>query len=68
MAAVLGVPSPQHKACPRCGERYPTFFEASVCCLFAPDPNGWCAWCGEDLEGKRVFCGHPCAVSFERDL
>lgn len=55
-------------ACPRCGTAQSPLGVAG-CCLRAPKPTGWCAWCGADLVGpRRVFCGSPCALSYADDL
>lgn len=56
------------RRCSRCGERHAGMAEASVCCLFAPEPLGWCAWCGTDLPGAEVFCGPACALDHATDL
>ena len=61
--------------CPCCGSINST----GACCLMAPDPKPWCAWCGEDLDGdpgrvgnknveRQVFCGPACASSYHQDL
>lgn len=68
MANIVGTPSSMQHDCVRCGATHPNHLEANVCCLFAPPPLGWCAWCGEDVPKKQVYCNRTCAVSYERDL
>lgn len=52
--------------CIHCEKRHLGYLSASVCCLFAPKPMGWCAWCGE--ETKRSFCKEACAISYRDDV
>lgn len=52
-----------HSQCPRCGEVYRRYVLSVVCCLFAPEATGWCAWCGDDC-GERVFCDTKCARAY----
>jgi hypothetical protein len=55
------------KLCKRCGRRHQGLAQVEVCCLFAPEPSGWCAWCGDDTPPPKVFCKPACAVSFEEE-
>lgn len=55
------------RTCARCRTKYPTLAEAEACCLFAPAPSGWCAWCGNDLP-DRSFCNDACALSYREDI
>ena len=53
--------------CVRCSKRYHDTLSASVCCLFAPKPMGFCAWCGTDLP-RGSFCSQACGVSYRDDV
>lgn len=65
MGGVTGLTNAQKSKCPRCGELKHNFLESTLCCLLAPPAQGWCAWCGEDVEGKqRVFCDSACAREY----
>ena len=47
--------------CIRCGALLKRPIDAVACCLFAPKPSGWCAWCGDDVKPGRVFCSPKCS-------
>ncbi len=57
----------QTNRCTRCSKRHNDAVSAKVCCLFAPKPNGYCAWCGEDLK-DYAFCSQACAISYREDV
>ncbi len=50
--------------CVACGHKHADSLHAVVCCLFAPDPTGWCAECGKDCNPKRTFCSVQCGNEF----
>lgn len=52
--------------CAHCHQKHPSHISAAMCCLFAPKPTGWCAWCGKDCKG--TFCCRPCAVGYRNDV
>lgn len=58
--------------CPACGQRYGVELAvlfAGLCCIMAPPPSGWCAWCGDELEQPgRVFCNRACSVDYTADV
>lgn len=53
-------------SCKHCGTKYIEANVSKFCCLFAPKPMGWCAWCGDEVE-NLTFCSHACSVSFQQD-
>lgn len=53
-------------SCKRCGHLYKESTTSKLCCLYAPEPTGWCAWCGDGLK-KLVFCCNACAKSYQED-
>lgn len=68
MSGVLGLTNKQKTKCPRCGTLQDSALESTLCCLFAAPARGWCAWCGEDVEGEqRVFCNDRCAKEYARE-
>lgn len=65
MGGVLGLTNAQKAKCPRCGTLKESSVESALCCLLAPPARGWCAWCGEDVDGpQRVFCDETCAREY----
>jgi len=52
--------------CHACGHQHRDELSASLCCLYTPDVDGWCAWCGES--SARPFCGKPCSIAYHVDL
>jgi hypothetical protein len=53
--------------CKHCGQKFMTAVESGICCLLAPTPQGWCAWCGEDAPKGQTFCNATCSVSYTHD-
>jgi len=60
--------TPCSRDCPSCGEPIVHPLDAAICCLLAPPPTGWCAWCGCDLSSPRVFCTPACKASWFQDV
>lgn len=54
------------RSCRVCGHRHRDELSASLCCLYTPDVDGWCAWCGESSE--KPFCGKPCSIAYHSDV
>jgi hypothetical protein len=55
--------------CDRCKSLYKSAVESGICCVMAPDPTGWCCWCGKDLDDKKqVFCHVSCSLSYHQDI
>lgn len=53
------------RECRHCGARHESAVAAICCCLFAPAPQGWCAWCGKDCE--LTFCRPACGLEHTLD-
>lgn len=53
-------------SCPRCGAKHNDALLAAMCCLHAPEPQGYCHWCGDDCE--LSFCCKACAVEYDADV
>lgn len=57
--------------CTRCGtvsgQGRGSALRASLCCLHAPEPTGWCAWCGEVTPEGQTFCNKRCYTEWLED-
>ena len=53
--------------CPHCGTSHRIVLHVALCCLFAPTPQGWCAWCGEDAPNRQTFCGLACSIDYQAE-
>lgn len=53
--------------CKGCGTKHRDQVASVLCCLTAPRPTGWCAWCGSDVEQGRSFCSPACSYQHKQD-